>query len=425
MSKSYFIKAFGCKVSQSDAAAVHQFLQANGYKVSNSTEEANIIFLQTCTVTQNSDSEARQFIRKVKKINPDAKIIVVGCYAQRAPEEIYELGVNSVIGNLGIDKWKKLKEILNIPYDEFELIDSSFYPSLKTLNRMRPYLKIYDGCNHRCSYCIVPFVRGKGRSLHPDLAIEQLKKLIELGYKEILITGVNLASYGEDLGIKSGLLLLAERIEKLDGNFRIRFSSVEPSIQMLEFFKFVCEAKKIVPHFHLPLQHMSEKILKDMRRPYRKEEFLEIVYLISQKSSKACIGTDIIVGFPTEDEKEFQECYDGLKKIPVHYFHVFKYSPRPGTEAFSLKPKSPERIVKERSNFLIELSKSKFFDFKKSLIGEDFQILTYSAVDKNIVVGLTENYIHLKIRNENKEISENIFINGKLSYQNNEFYALI
>jgi len=425
MSKNYFIKALGCKVSQSDAAAIHQFLQAYGYELTNSVEEAKIIFLQTCTVTQNSDSEARQFIRKVKKLNPDAKIIVLGCYAQRAPEEIYKLGIDSVIGNLGIDKWEKLKEILNIPSNNYEIIDNSFYPSFKTLNRVRPYLKIYDGCNHRCSYCIVPFVRGKGRSLHPDSAIEQLKKLIELGYKEILITGVNLASYGKDLGCKNGLLLLAERIEKLNGNFRVRFSSVEPSINMLEFFKFICEAKKIVPHFHLPLQHMSEKILKDMRRPYRKEDFLEIINLISQKSNRACIGTDIIVGFPTEDEKEFQECYDELKKAPVHYFHVFKYSPRPGTEAFSLKAKSPERIVKERSQSLIELSKAKFFAFKKSLIGENFQILTYSFLDKNIITGLTENYIHLKVKKGKEEVRENIFITGKLSYQNNEFYALV
>jgi threonylcarbamoyladenosine tRNA methylthiotransferase MtaB len=413
-----FLKAIGCKVSQHDALAGQEFLEEQGHVFVHEINDADCAIIQTCTVTQKSDSEARQCIRHLKKVNPALKIIVTGCYAQRAPEELSSLEVDSIIGNLNPQKWQVLLREAGVKNAAFaqsqQFPDDFFAQSTRTFDKTRPYLKIYDGCDHTCSYCIVPSVRGKGKSLLLESVLSQLNKLLQHGFKEIIITGVNLASYGKDIGMQDGLYQLSRAIESIDADFRVRFSSIEPTAAMQKFFEFVCMSKHCVPHFHLPIQHISAKILHDMRRPYCFEEFEEIITAIQHIRKDACIGSDIIVGFPTETATEFQECHDFLAKSTISYLHVFHFSPRPGTDAHQLKQQSTDRAVKERSALLRSLSHDKFTQFKQSLVGSTRQILTFRYDSNATLTGITDNYIHVIVQHRNKQIPEHALIKAKL-----------
>lgn len=426
-STKFTIKVLGCKVNQHDAASIKEFLESNAFSYTNNINEANIFIINTCTVTLKSDVEARKYIRYIKRNYPNAKIIITGCYAQRASNELSNLNPDAIIGNLEINKWVKILEAFKSDenYLKFNKLyhDPIFHFPTTTLDKTRIYLKIQDGCNNACSYCIIPHVRGKSKSLPIEVIISRLKKLISLGYKEIIITGINLALYGYDINLKNGLYLLSKEIEKINENFRVRFSSIEPSIKNKDFFNLAINSEKIVPHFHLPIQYVNPKILKDMNRPYSFKNCLDLIELIYNKNNDACIGTDIIVGYPTETNKDFSKAYELLKYLPLSYMHIFTFSPRPNTKAFNLKNCTTNREISYRSHQLIELSKNKFMQYKTKFIGKKLQMLTLRYSKNNILLCLSNNFIHAKMMHINKNIPENNFIIASLSYTNNEFIA--
>lgn len=423
----FTIKVLGCKVNQHDAASIKEFLQANGFIYTNNPNESKIFIINTCTVTLKSDVEARKYIRHIKSNYPTAKIIITGCYAQRASNELTKLHPDAIIGNLELNKWKKL--LATLKNDETYLKHNELYTNpifpfpTTTLDKTRIYLKIQDGCNNACSYCIIPNVRGKSKSLPIDVIINRLKKLISLGYKEIIITGINLALYGYDLNLKNGLYLLSKEIEKINENFRVRLSSIEPSIKSKSFFDFALNSEKIVPHFHLPIQYVNQRILQDMNRPYSFKNCLKLIEFIHKKNNDACIGADIIVGFPTETNKDFNEAYELLENLPLSYMHIFTFSPRPNTKAFNLKNCTPHNEISNRTHQLIELSKNKFTQYKMKFIGKKLQMLTFRYSKNNILPCLSNNFIHAKMMHINKNIPENNFIVASLAYTNNEFIS--
>ncbi len=424
-SPKFYIKTLGCKVNQYDATSIKEFLEYNGFIYTQNVKDANYFIIQTCAVTMKSEMEARKYVRSIKYNYPEAKILITGCYAQRAPEELEKLKPDAIIGNLNPDKWKLIINTLNNNFNSINSYpDFTFFFQKSTLGKTRAFLKIHDGCNHKCSYCIIPYVRGKGQSLHPDIVISRLIKLINAGYKEIIITGINLSLYGDDINLNNGLYTLAKKINNLNDNFRVRFSSIEPSLKNISFFEEACNSNKIAQHFHLPLQHGCQKILYEMNRPYLLNECIELINFIHNKNSNACIGTDIITGYPTETNKDFLESYELIKNLPISYLHIFPYSPRPSTDAFNINNCSTNREISNRTHQLINLSKNKFYQYKTKFIGKQLQMLTFHYSKNDTLLCLSDNFIHSKMIHNNKNIPENTIIPAILKYSNNEFIAL-
>jgi threonylcarbamoyladenosine tRNA methylthiotransferase MtaB len=423
--EKFTIKVLGCKVNQHDATAIKEFLVNNNYIYTNDIDDANFIIIQTCTVTMKSDMEARKYIRHIQNNYPNTKIIVSGCYAERAYEELNKLRPHAIIGSLNPNKWQLLLQALDNTFSpDIVYPDTTFPFPLTTLDKTRAFLKIHDGCNNSCSYCIIPHVRGKSQSLPPEIVIQRLERLINTGYKEIIITGINLALYGSDISFPDPLLSISKQIDKINANFRVRFSSIEPSIKNKNFFEYAASSHKIAPHFHLPIQHCSPKILQDMNRPYTLDQCQKLIELIYSANPDACIGADIIVGYPTETNKDFLESYNMLCSLPLSYIHTFPFSPRPGTKAFNMKNCSPNREIYNRMHLLLQLSKSKFHNFKMKFINKNLQVLTLRYRQDNTLLCLSGNFIHAKMNHSNKNIPENTLINASLNYINDEFIAI-
>ncbi|WP_337759346.1 tRNA (N(6)-L-threonylcarbamoyladenosine(37)-C(2))-methylthiotransferase MtaB [Anaerotignum faecicola] len=399
--------ALGCKVNQYESEAIAELFAEKGYEIVGIDEEADVYVINTCTVTNFGDKKSRQLIRKVKRQNENAIVAVVGCYAQTAPKELMEIaGVNLVIGTKDraqivemVEQYDRANGVENHVSDIMK--ERVFEPlSIQKLaNRTRAYLKIQDGCSQYCSYCIIPYARGPIRSREPQEVVAEVKRLAENGFKEVVLTGIHVASYGKDRRGTS-LLDILKQVHEVEGIERIRFSSIEPNVVTEEFAQTMAALPKVCDHFHLSLQSGCDKTLKEMNRKYDTEKYRQAAATLRKYLPKVALTTDIIVGFPGETEEDFRESYAFAEEIGFAKIHVFPYSPKRGTPAAARKDQLLNAVKSERSHTLIQLSDRMAADFLADAVGTDAEVLYERAVGEGIYEGHTTNYMKVHGRSE-------------------------
>jgi threonylcarbamoyladenosine tRNA methylthiotransferase MtaB len=392
----FFVQNFGCRATQADGAALEAQLAERGLAASEARDEADIVILNTCTVTAEADSDARSAIRRTNRENPNARILVTGCYAQRAPDELSAMpGVEWVVGNshkthiagLVAGEVPYHGQILN--GDIFETSDILTAPILDaTGDRTRPNLKIQDGCHNRCSFCIIPFVRGKSRYINADRIVEQVRALATK-YREVVLSGINLGRWGRESGSSMRLPDLLRRLLAETEIERIRLSSVEPMDFSDDLLGLVAETARIAKHVHAPLQSGSDAILRKMHRKYRPRHYADRVTKARGMMPDAAIGADVMVGFPGETDELFEESRQFIASMPFTYLHVFTYSERPGTPAATMPGAVPMGVRKERNRVLRELANARNAAFRQSLLGREFTAVTLDPPG----LALTDNYV--------------------------------
>ena len=399
--------ALGCKVNQYESEAIAELFAEKGYEIVGIDEEADVYVINTCTVTNFGDKKSRQLIRKVKRQNENAIVAVVGCYAQTAPKELMEIaGVNLVIGTKDraqivemVEQYDRANGVENHVSDIMK--ERVFEPlSIQKLaNRTRAYLKIQDGCSQYCSYCIIPYARGPIRSREPQEVVAEVKRLAENGFKEVVLTGIHVASYGKDRRDTS-LLDILKQVHEVEGIERIRFSSIEPNVVTEEFAQTMAALPKVCDHFHLSLQSGCDKTLKEMNRKYDTEQYRQAAATLRKYLPKVALTTDSIVGFPGETEEDFRESYAFAEEIGFAKIHVFPYSPKRGTPAAARKDQLLNAVKSERSHTLIQLSDRMAADFLADAVGTDAEVLYERAVGEGIYEGHTTNYMKVHGRSE-------------------------
>ena len=419
---TFSIENFGCRATEADASAIRRNLRADGLTQVSEHGAADFVVLNTCTVTAAADTQAREAIRKIHRANPGARIVVTGCYAQRAPEELAAAeGVSWVVGNSHQTEIPRLIRqttdfvpLAKIQDGEMSLargpakiLTADIFaqvtlpissPSHDPSDRTRPILKIQDGCNNRCSYCVIPFVRGRSRSLAPDAVLHEVQDLVASGAKEIVLSGINLGSYGRDLAPRASLADVVQRILDETALDRLRFSSIEPQDLTEDFVALVASSDRLAPHFHVPLQSGSDRILHAMHRWYRTEHYAERVNLIRRRLAYPAIGADVIVGFPGETEEDFRATAEFIERLPFTYLHVFSFSERPGTEAAKLASKAvPGPAIRERARTLRALAESKASAFRASQAGRALRALTLARGGDDWTEALTGNYLNVRV----------------------------
>ncbi len=397
--KAYQTAAYytlGCKLNFSETSTIARNLADAGYAKVDFERGADVYVINTCSVTDNADKKCRNVVRRAQKYNPEAKVVVLGCYAQLKPEEILAIpGVNLVLG--ANEKFDTASYLDKISVEDKEAHygkvsrAKTFHPSFSMGDRTRTFLKIQDGCDYFCSFCTIPLARGNSRSQTIAETMKVVKEVEATAVKEVVLTGVNTGEFG--VGTEENF---HDLIQVLDQTTipRFRISSIEPNLLSSEIIEFTSKSKKFVPHFHVPLQSGSNRILKDMKRRYLKELYTDRVHTIKRLMPDACIGVDIIVGFPGETDEEFMETFEFVRDLPVSYFHVFSYSERPNTIANRMDNPVPMPKRNERSEQLRILSQKKRRAFNETQIGKTKTVLWESAQDENgLMHGFTENYI--------------------------------
>jgi len=404
--KSVALHTLGCKLNYSETSAIERLLENDGFVKKDFTEEADIYVINTCSVTENADKECRHLVRRIQRNAPKAMVVITGCYAQLKPKEIAEIdGVDLVLG--AAEKFNITSHLRQLIKGDSTKICScdiedvnGFHSSFSINNRTRTFLKVQDGCDYNCSFCTIPMARGKSRSNTIENVLTEIKEIAVKGVKEIVLTGINLGDFGkDDNGNRTGEnfydLLCA--IERTEGATRYRISSIEPNLLSDKIIELVAGSKKIMPHFHIPLQSGSNKILASMRRRYRKELYAEKIALIKKLIPDCCIGVDVITGFPGETDEDFNETVSFLKGMDVSYFHVFTYSERTNTYALNIEPVVPVGIRNNRTKILRNLSYKKLGDFTKKHLGDTRKVL-FEQPDKNgMMEGYTDNYIKISV----------------------------
>lgn len=392
----------GCKVNQYETEAMEELFVKRGYEVVDSNNVADIYVINTCTVTNLGDRKSRQFIRRAKRINRDSIIAVVGCYSQIAPEEVEKIdGVDIIIGTAERNKIVDLCEKFKSEKSKINIVkDIKNYKGFENLNinqiksKTRAYIKIQDGCNQYCSYCIIPYARGPVRSRKLEDILSEANKLAKSNFKEVILTGIHVASYGKDLA-NTNLIDVIEEVSKIKGIERIRLSSMEPTFIDEKFMKKAVKIDKLCDHFHLSLQSGSDSVLKRMNRKYTTKQYASIVDLIRKYMPDAGITTDIIVGFPGETDREYNETCEFVKKIGFSRIHVFKYSPRKGTPASKFANQIHGSIKHERSEKLINIGNKLMDKFNSKFIGRRIEVL-FEEEKNGFFEGYTTNYIRVK-----------------------------
>ncbi len=373
---------------------------------SGSARDADLIVINTCTVTHRTDQQVRQAIRKAHRENPVARVVVTGCYAERDPGTLASVpGVNLVIGNGPRDRLADILaeeppdtsgRIIRTPLDAAR--DYLLSPTYHTGGRTRPFVKLQDGCDARCSYCIVPFVRGPGRGACPEDIVCEVRSLIDKGYQEIVLTGVHLGTYGRKMNPAVRLVDLLRDILALPGLGRLRLSSVEPMRFDRGIVRLACGNPAFAPHFHIPLQSGSDRILRRMRRPYTASRFVDLLEFIRSFVPSAGLGTDVLVGFPGETGDDFAKTCDLIVRSPLTYLHVFPFSGREGTDAYTMPAQVPPPVVRERARKLREISQAKNLAFRRSFLGRELKGITLAKEEEmGECVVLAENYIHARV----------------------------
>ncbi|MEE9591799.1 MAG: tRNA (N(6)-L-threonylcarbamoyladenosine(37)-C(2))-methylthiotransferase MtaB [Thermodesulfobacteriota bacterium] len=402
------ITTLGCKSNQYDSFAIEEILEKNNFFIVNSPENADACIINTCTVTGKTDSQSRQLIRKVKRRNPGALVIVTGCYAQVSPQEVAAIdGVDYVLGNPEKERIVEYLTASKRPNNYKGKVDvgaQSNNLGLRTSmapGRTRAYLKVQDGCDNSCSYCIIPRARGKARSLSLNNVLREIDKLIEKGYKEIVITGIHLGSYGLDLPSGLDIIKLIRLIEDKRYPCRFRVSSLDPDEVTDEFIDIMTSAKTICKHLHLPLQSGDEGILKKMNRHSNSTLFRERIIRLADSMPSLSIGVDIIVGFPGEGDAEFLNTYNMLKELPISYMHIFPFSKRIGTPAASFEGQIKDAVIKQRCKRLKDVNRDKRMFFYSGFLGNEVHVLIESNINKatGLLQGRTDNYIPVLLDN--------------------------
>lgn len=414
----------GCKVNQYETEAMSELFDKRGYEVTGE-EVADIYVINTCTVTNLSDRKSRQLISKARKQNPDALIAVVGCYSQVSPDEVSALeGVHVVLGTKERKKvvdfcedYLENREAINSVHADIDSYDFDEMDLDHTDAMTRAYIKVQEGCNQFCTYCIIPYARGPIRSRNVERVIEEANRLAENGYREVVITGIHVSSYGLDRKEKDALISLIEKIHEVDGIDRIRLSSLEPRIITKEFLTRLSSLPKVCDHFHLSLQSGSNKILKSMNRRYGREEYMEKLKLIRTFYPNAGLTTDVIVGFPGENEEDFQQTMNLVKEIGFLKVHVFPYSKRKGTKAYDFRDQVDSTVKKERSHQLIHVSKIATEAFLDQMIGSTADVLIENIKDGQME-GYTSNYIRVMVKG--KPIDRNQMVQVSLKERQEE-----
>lgn len=407
----------GCKVNQYETNAIAQKFIEKGYKKVEFDTKADIYIINTCTVTSMADKKSRQIIRQAKTRNENATIVATGCYAQISKAELEKMDeLDIIVGNSEKNKIvdivenysnEKKQEVGKIE-EEKEFQD---FGTVTYTEKTRAVIKVQDGCNNFCSYCIIPYAKGRVRSRKPESVINEIKNIVKKGTKEVVITGIHVASYGKDFEDGTKLIDLLEQINKIDGLKRIRLGSLEPNLITEEFVERLGNVEKICDHFHLSLQSGCDETLKRMNRKYTIEEFEKGVKLLRNKFLNVALTTDIIVGFPGETEEEFEKTYKFLKNIKFSKMHIFKYSQRKGTVAAKMKEQISPEIKEKRSNKLIELSNKNEIEFLNQYINQNLEVLFETKTEGDYTEGHTTNYITVKVKAENIENSiENVKI---------------
>ena len=390
----------GCKLNFSETSTISRDFLSHGFEKVNYRDKADIYVLNTCSVTENADKEARKFIRQAKQRNPNSSVAVIGCYAQLKPNDIAAIdGVDIVLG--AEEKFNLLNHLDSINLNgSTKVIQSEidqvhkFTPSYSSAERTRSFLKIQDGCDYTCSFCTIPLARGQSRSDTISNTLKVAKEVAETDTREIVLTGVNIGDYGK--GSNETFFDLIQQLDLLDGIDRIRISSIEPNLLTNEIIEFCASSQKFMPHFHVPLQSGSDKILGAMRRRYKRDLYVNRVTRIKQTIADACIGVDVIVGFPGETEKDFLETYNFLNELDISYLHVFTYSERPNTDAIKMNEVVSKEIRKERSKMLHILSDKKRRFFHDQFISKYRQVL-FENIKNGKLLGHTDNYIQIQM----------------------------
>ena len=401
----------GCKVNQYETEAMKEQFLERGWTVVEETEEADCYIINTCTVTNLADRKSRQFIRRAKKVSPNAVVAVTGCYSQVKPEELWDMPEVDVLTGNG-DKPHLIDLVENCLKDRHRIRKVLEYGELKDYTdrgiilsmegRTRAYIKIEEGCNRFCAYCLIPFARGKVRSRDPEEIVEEARALIEKGFKEIVLTGINTALYGTEEGFKEkygvkedGIESIIRRIDSLPGDFRIRLSSLEPTVVNAEYVGRLMKYPKLCPHLHLSIQSGSDKIIKAMNRHYSRQDYLDIVKVLREYDPGYGITTDIIVGFPGETEEDFEDSLRMVDEAGFLKVHVFKYSKRKGTKAESMKDQVRGEVKNLRSDRLMEAGEKAAGEFFKKERGKLRTVLFEEVLKNGLVTGYTENYIRV------------------------------
>jgi threonylcarbamoyladenosine tRNA methylthiotransferase MtaB len=395
------LHTLGCKLNFSETSSVGLQFLSKGFDIVDPREQADVYVINTCTVTESAERECRQIVRRFLRQNPEAYIIVTGCYAQLRPDEISSIkGVDAVLGSNEkfdvfsvIDNFNK-KELACIfvsPVDNQAEFGHAY--SSDADSRTRAYLKIQDGCDYKCTFCTIPLARGKSRSMSPDEVVLEFKKLLEEDYKEIILTGVNVGDYGKSFNTNLYELLL--RLTKIDSEFRIRISSIEPNLLSDQIIDLTTESNRLCKHFHIPLQSGSPNILKSMQRRYTADDYEELIYKIKKRIPDAGIGADVIVGFPGETNEDFLKTHNFLRDLPISYLHVFTYSERPNTKAITLDSKVEVHERRERNNILRILSDKKRNEFYNQMIGKKLNVLFEHENHNGDMKGFSSNYIRV------------------------------
>jgi threonylcarbamoyladenosine tRNA methylthiotransferase MtaB len=462
---SFYVENFGCRASQADGAAIEEQFRQLGFDRAGNREGAQFVVLNTCAVTASAERDARAAVRRVRRENPQCKVIVTGCYAQRAPREIAALaGVSLVVGNShkqnlarialrehtekdsdgtksfipvaelsaslnGAVAWNSADASIFVSdiFAHTELLAAPVFDSAN--ERTRPNLKVQDGCNNRCSFCIIPSLRGRSRSLKMDEVVRQVSELVASGYREVVISGINLGRWGRDLPKAAGgrhsclpnLEHLVREILDQTSLEKLRISSVEPMDWSDTFIRLMAESDRIAKHAHVPMQSGCDAVLRRMHRKYRPWHYREKIEKIRAAMPTAAIGADVMVGFPGETDAEFEDTRRMIQELPFTYLHVFTFSPRPGTPAAAMPNQVPAHAARERNRILRELAAEKKFAFMRSFAGRTLPAITLSTVSEDargfFTEALTDNYLQLRIRGRHEP---NEWLSVRISSVQNE-----
>lgn len=402
VNKKAALYTLGCKVNQYETEALAQLFREQGYDIVEFSEKADVYVINTCTVTHLSDRKSRQMIRRAKKTNPEAKIAVMGCYAQVAPEEVKEIpGVNIVTGVKNrrgiVGLLQEIGEEPQVKVDDLGKADFEEIP-LGEVRRTRAFIKIEDGCEHYCSYCLVPFARGPVRSRKLINIVEEAQRLISLGTREIVLTGVNLGAYGKDIEGDLNLTKVIQELDQLPGLGRFRLSSLEPTDFTMELVEAIVESEKMCPHLHIPLQSGNDEVLRRMNRRYNTDEYRKLVKLLRYLIPDLALTTDVMVGFPGEREEYFKSTYHFVDEMSFSRLHVFKYSPRSGTAAVKFMDQSSPQEKEQRSKKLIQLGEKKAEDYAGNFVGREVKVLFEEEVSGSALEGLSEHYLRVRAK---------------------------
>jgi len=416
--------SFGCKLNFAETSTIARSFTERGYEKVQNKNDADLFVINTCTVTENAEKKCKSLIKQARKKNPNIKIAIVGCYSQLRPENtsLFD-GVDYVLGN---EEKFKLVEHVEQAYDNCYTvagdINSSkvFSPSYSLGDRTRSFLKIQDGCDYFCTFCAIPYARGRSRSDTIENLKKQAKEIAFQGTQELILTGVNIGTFGEKSG--TNLFELLKELEKVEGINRIRISSIEPNLLTDEIIELASSSKVIMPHFHIPLQSGSNKILSQMKRKYKREVFAERVLKIKSIMPDACIAADVIIGFPGESDEDFMHTYDFIDELPVSYLHVFTYSDRPEAKANNFSHKVPAKVKKERSEKLHVLGSIKSRLFHKENFEKEDYVLWEDTKNKKFLQGFTENYIQVKTEYDPDKINKIEYISLNKLDDNGDFF---